>query len=310
MRETHKKEGFTLIEIVISMAIIIIISFAVYNSYLLLIKQTKDGEVKQTSTLIGKQIIEAIKSISGNDYNINTQNGQVNKEIQLTNNLKLNVGDNVGSENQKVYNLSSMPQYYNNRGELLTNQNNARYKAEVTFEPKRNKNNEFISINEIKDSSASNSCNLYVVKTNSGSEVSDKEPKTRVVNTVNEPKIVEIEIQDDNTIEIKGTSIKSNLPITISINFKYCNIDTVTIKVTSKTDNLLVKSPINICIVDNNNAKVESKINGVVNKYYRSSNELGVLYKIQLNVTDLREENKNNILFQSEFFQNINIIDK
>ena len=43
------------------MMIIAIISVGVYNAYLLLIRQTKDGQVKQTAALVGKKTIEDIK---------------------------------------------------------------------------------------------------------------------------------------------------------------------------------------------------------------------------------------------------------
>lgn len=46
------------------MAIIGIISIGVYNSYLLLIRNTKEGQVKQSAALEGKNIIESIKQTS------------------------------------------------------------------------------------------------------------------------------------------------------------------------------------------------------------------------------------------------------
>lgn len=62
-----KGHGFTLIEVVISIAIISVISLGLYNAYLLLIKQTKDGQVRQTASLEGKRVIEEIKSTIEND---------------------------------------------------------------------------------------------------------------------------------------------------------------------------------------------------------------------------------------------------
>lgn len=62
-----KKNGFTLIEVVISMAIVAILSVGMYNAYLLLIKQTKDGEIKQTASLEGKKITEEIRSTIEDD---------------------------------------------------------------------------------------------------------------------------------------------------------------------------------------------------------------------------------------------------
>lgn len=76
-----KREGFTLIEVIISMAIIAIISVGVYNAYLLLIRQTKDGEVKQTAALEGKEVIEEIKG--------NTEG----RSFDVTDKTSLDLGD-------------------------------------------------------------------------------------------------------------------------------------------------------------------------------------------------------------------------
>lgn len=62
-----KKSGFTLIEVVISIAIIAIVSVGVYNGYLLLISQIKAAEVRQTASLEGKKLLEEIKSTIEND---------------------------------------------------------------------------------------------------------------------------------------------------------------------------------------------------------------------------------------------------
>lgn len=55
-----------MLEVIISMALIAIISVGVYNAYLLLIKQTKDAQVKQTAALKGKNVIEEIKVATKN----------------------------------------------------------------------------------------------------------------------------------------------------------------------------------------------------------------------------------------------------
>lgn len=59
---SNKNGGFGLIEVIISMAIIGIISVSVYTSYIMTIKHTKEGQVKQATALEGKKIIEEIKS--------------------------------------------------------------------------------------------------------------------------------------------------------------------------------------------------------------------------------------------------------
>lgn len=65
MKSNSKKcRGFGLIEVVISMAILAIISTSVYTGYIIIVKQTKAGQVKQMAALEGKKIIEEMKSTS------------------------------------------------------------------------------------------------------------------------------------------------------------------------------------------------------------------------------------------------------
>lgn len=63
MKSNSKKRcGYGLMEVIISMSIIGIISIGVYNSFILSIKHTKAGQVKQEAALEGKKVIEEIKS--------------------------------------------------------------------------------------------------------------------------------------------------------------------------------------------------------------------------------------------------------
>lgn len=80
---SRKRGGFTFLEVIISLAIIGIISVGVYNCYLLLIRQTKDGEVKQTAALEGKQVLEEIKATTfvkhGTNYCIEINGVELNQ---------------------------------------------------------------------------------------------------------------------------------------------------------------------------------------------------------------------------------------
>jgi prepilin-type N-terminal cleavage/methylation domain-containing protein len=59
-----KRKGFGLLEIVISMMILSIISVSVYSGFIMIIKQTKAGQVKQQAALEGKKVIEEIQATS------------------------------------------------------------------------------------------------------------------------------------------------------------------------------------------------------------------------------------------------------
>jgi len=56
-----KKNGFTLLEVIISISIIGIMSVGIYSGYMIMIRQTKDGQVKQEMALEGKKIVEALQ---------------------------------------------------------------------------------------------------------------------------------------------------------------------------------------------------------------------------------------------------------
>lgn len=65
MKNNSKKyEGFTLIEVVISIAIFAIIAIAIYDGFFIITKQINDGQVKQSVALEGKSIIEKMKATS------------------------------------------------------------------------------------------------------------------------------------------------------------------------------------------------------------------------------------------------------
>jgi len=65
MKSKPKKNmAFGLIEVVISMMILSIISMSVYSGFIMIIKQTKAGEVKQSVALEGKKMIEEMKATS------------------------------------------------------------------------------------------------------------------------------------------------------------------------------------------------------------------------------------------------------
>lgn len=63
MKNNSKKhEGFTLIEVVICMAILSIISVALYDGFVIITKQIRAGQVKQSVALEGKNMLEKMKA--------------------------------------------------------------------------------------------------------------------------------------------------------------------------------------------------------------------------------------------------------
>jgi prepilin-type N-terminal cleavage/methylation domain-containing protein len=310
---SKKSAGFGLIEVIISMAIFGVISIGVYNGYRIMIKQTKDGQVKQTSTLIGKEIVEGIKSVAGDNFKINNIEGKEKESIQLTSNFNVAI-DSVEGEKNRIYKISTLPRYYDQNGNL-TNISDAKYEADIKFTPKM----DAITDNTIQESSEANVCYWYVTNKDSGLELSKVEPQ--IVGGVKEQKTIKITVPNDLSSDFKieadsgekTFNMPNNNGVTniIYIDFKYCNIDDVKVEVDSSSKDYSIKNPINICIRNNNNVKIANGIKGVVNAYYRSSSDdkLGVLYDINVIVKDLRKVEKNTI-FESNFFQNINIEDE
>lgn len=81
-----KKTGFTLVEIVISISVISIISVGLYGAYLLIIKNTKLAEEKQSIALVGKRTIEDVKDSIENDKVTLVGNNIIMNDLNLLKN--------------------------------------------------------------------------------------------------------------------------------------------------------------------------------------------------------------------------------
>ena len=83
MRENNvKKSGFTLLETIVSFGVISIISVGIYTGYAIMIKQTKDAQVKQAAALEAKKSLEALESsdFTLGDSSITVKNMTFNKD--------------------------------------------------------------------------------------------------------------------------------------------------------------------------------------------------------------------------------------
>lgn len=86
-----KKNGFTLLEVVISIMIISIISVGIYTGYMFMIRQVKAGQVKQEAALEGKKIIEGLR---GSSFQVN---GDTISIINGINNLESMIFEKEGT---------------------------------------------------------------------------------------------------------------------------------------------------------------------------------------------------------------------
>lgn len=98
MKKYNKSKGLTLIEIIISLAILAILLVPISNLVIASTKINKDGENKQKAVTIAEQMIEEIKALP------DLQNGKT-----LTNGLILNSDTNPSNQNGFVGSVTNLP---------------------------------------------------------------------------------------------------------------------------------------------------------------------------------------------------------
>lgn len=150
-KKSTKKSGFTLLETIISMTVTMILIVGVFNAYIMLIRNTKDGEVKQKAALVGKKVIEEIR------------NGQIDPND--TTEINFDRDGNITSENSAyIAKISEEPQnisigdgnkenvYYISDEKIIDNENEIKKnKYKVT------EKTILIRLNEIRDMSREDS---------------------------------------------------------------------------------------------------------------------------------------------------------
>lgn len=313
---SKKSKGFGLVEVIISMAIIAIISASIYTGYILAIKNTKSGQVKQAATLEGKKIIEEIKSSDVEMPGASSSNFSINGDITLTK-----------QETDGVY-----LRFLNSNFEA-TNENSAKYIEKLTIVPtKASINNNEGNINyqydEIK--------NPYEIN------ISNELQNTSVISSINGEVIPELDsqkeillslyVEDGGKISIKdykGSSV--DLPVEIAtvddgklnvvINFsEYKKRGNVSLKgVNINVYNKITSGTLNVYVQKSKEVESNIKIfKGTMNLYdNRADNQqeanIGTLYNIKVELmeyTQYLEDQKNkthddrNNLFTTDYNQN------
>lgn len=142
-----KKGGFTLLEVVISMAILSIMSVGIYNGYMIMIRQIKEGQIRQEAALEGKKVLEEIQS--------------AREEIKLTlSNNQLSIGGTKMTLDSN--NACETFLKFDNNGFVQTTESAAKYIQKVTVTP----TNGSINLNTNEDKNAK-SDKFYISKVNS-----------------------------------------------------------------------------------------------------------------------------------------------
>ena len=88
-------KGFSLIEIIISLAIASIMILSGYQLIINAVKLNKKGEDRQQANLVGQQVIEEIKTID--DRNISTNLLTINENLILTGTINGNINEYKGT---------------------------------------------------------------------------------------------------------------------------------------------------------------------------------------------------------------------
>lgn len=294
MKKSYKKHiGFTLIEVIISMSLIAVISIGIYNGYVFLIMQTKEGEIKQISSLVGKQVTEDIKSIS------REKNIKLNEDtIELTENMQfVKDGDKY-----------TCTQVFDKNGKKA-NDTNYEYKAKIEMALSRNDAGEKISINNVENNNLETDIfTVYIIKDESGRIILSNTDTNDDIE-INEDIAMDIKIEkkSDNDyigcITMNGKSLEYEFKeknMQMNLDLIYCKNN---IKI--NVDNISKKT-LNLCILNGKNTEIINK-KGILNEYYRSqrNGRIGDLYNINIEI--FNKSNEIDSLFKTNFVQNIDI---
>lgn len=231
MKSNSKKHrGFGLIEVVISIAIISIISIAVYEGCIIIVRQIKAGEVKQVAALEGKKIIEEMQAA---DFEIPSGD----ESLEIGNNIELQKEEKDGS----VFYTRYLNENYSECAEEVS-----KYVEKITLSPAKTNLNNNVTLNDkqIADELTNTSNINYKVyigkkKNLSGTEIEDY-----------------IKEETDSPINLEGDSNKILMYVYFETPSDLANARTITIKnlkgikLLEKTETLenTTSSKVNLCL--------------------------------------------------------------
>lgn len=288
--KSQAKSGFTLLETIISMTIIMILLAGVFNAYIILIKNVKSGEVKQQATLVGKEFVEKIKA-SSND--ITVENG------------KICLGDDVLIDEESKQGIMKISENGN-----VADGEDYKYEAVVNLSKKTTENNagydtdDFINISSYEDSEE----NSFVVGDNTIYFKNECPLKKKEYFNITNSLKINIDKDGNGTIGFDGKETKNISSTSIVLDMKYCS-SKVDIEVMNNCNNTLKLCILNSTYLSSGerNVDIDNK-RGSVNEYYRSDlrDKSGTLYNINIDI--YKKGNRKKSLFQSTFVKNM-IID-
>lgn len=312
-----KENGFTLLEVIISMAIIAIMSVSIYTGYMIIIRQTKAGQVKQEAALEGKKVIEALQAtsfvipstsltIEGMSFNedgsdfvryLNDSYEQVTtssaakyierititptKATDSSQNIALNTNNNLNSSINKICigKSDSIDEYY--------------------IEYPKGDNNQDIPLLSESESSKKMEMSIYLTPIESDTT----NENIKILDYKGQPLISTTKSIDDNLVinfsdykEADGT-LPNNIKVEINVYNEILEEDETSRKV-SKAANIYIEKPTDLDV------DIEAR-KGEINIYNDTNSsgeeDIGTLSDIKVDIT-----NKNNdILFTGYYKKNL-----
>lgn len=310
MKNSQKHNGFGVIEVIISMALIGLLSIGVYNAYLMIVKQTKAGAIKQSVALHGKDTLEHIINAIGSDDIIYSNNGS-NSQLKFNNIVTLyGIKDNTDSFEAIRYLDEEYKPCIESEGKYTEIIKLKKVKADLGEEGYENINlDKNASVNLNNDGNE-----LWVSKEEKNYYLNDEkieiESDKLILN-------IYIELKNIKVKDVKGNEVYNDMAnldnekINIIINFSNynqtedSNINDVKINIYNRNQdvaNIYIDKPINLKV---NTVVQKGEINLYDNRGSVHNNKCGFLYDITLTVTD--KNNSDNILFTANSKQNIDI---
>lgn len=298
MKNQYKKHnGFTLVEMIISMALFAILMTPIYSMVISSMSHNKNGAVKQTAALHGQEIIEEIKS--GDIITTKDADGNI-IGISKIGDIPISPSTNKGD----------LGEGYEATVTITKNPSITLHKKSTPEEEALEIKTSNFNINLI--SGANNTTDIKSDNNNGKLNYLDSEDTLRFViiaKTEENNKLIEIRDKNNNIVLQDGwynlaDADKSN-QIKVVVNFGKYKIINKNVKISVfNQDNI----PLNICLQKSMDlyVKIDTKLGNVRVYDNRSedgvSSKLGELYDLEVKVTNQKEE-----IFTEKISQNINV---
>ncbi|GEA29219.1 type IV pilus modification PilV family protein [Clostridium diolis] len=294
-----KHRGFTLIEMIISLALFAILMTPIYSMVILTMKQNNDGGTKQTASLKGQELFEKIKS--GDIVPVEDNSGNItaikigDKVIQVTSNKII---DDLGDGYKAKIEIQKNSSVNLNKETTTIRTNNFNISLSGNNNPVKIKSDN--ENGELNYNNSDDTLELVInTKTGVNSKLLDIKDKYNNI------------ILQDGCFNLNDTDNGS--PIKLILNFDEYKVLNASNSNKLKNVDITVYNqdsmPLNLCLQKSNdlNVNIDAKLGNVrvYDNRTKSDSKLGGLYDIDIVVTQTIE-GETKTIFTSRTSQNIN----